>query len=282
MIHLIGGDLWQWDTGRNIKITRGTPITEVHYVNHSYQEPLILAPYEQDGMIVCDIPEELLHTAEDIDVYLVSSNEHGIRTIFKKVLCVNARPQPSDFKYTSLQNIIKGLIDRTIENVVVPEGIAEIGSAAFQDCRELKTIQLPSSITAIGSSAFYLCMDLEKIIMSDNITEIGNSAFSNCYQLEGGDFLPSKLTIIENNAFLSCRFENVIIPASVEIIKKNAFGNNDLIEVTFEGTPNSIDSQAFASCNELVTINVPWAKGEVANVPWGATNATINYNYSPQ
>jgi hypothetical protein len=25
---------------------------------------------------------------------------------------------------------------------------------------------------------------------------------------------------------------------------------------------------------------VPWAEGAVANAPWGATNATINYNYT--
>ena len=49
---------------------------------------------------------------------------------------------------------------------------------------------------------------------------------------------------------------------------------------TFEGTPRSIASNAFASCINLTTINVPWAEGAVANAPWGATKATINYNYT--
>lgn len=50
--------------------------------------------------------------------------------------------------------------------------------------------------------------------------------------------------------------------------------------MTFKGTPSSINSNAFNSCINLLTINVPWAEGAVANAPWGATNATINYNYT--
>ena len=50
--------------------------------------------------------------------------------------------------------------------------------------------------------------------------------------------------------------------------------------MTFEGTPTSIASSAFSNCVKLTTINVPWAEGAVANAPWGATNATINYNYT--
>jgi hypothetical protein len=50
--------------------------------------------------------------------------------------------------------------------------------------------------------------------------------------------------------------------------------------LTFKGTPTSISNKAFSSCSKLKTINVPWAEGAVANAPWGATNATINYNYT--
>jgi hypothetical protein len=37
---------------------------------------------------------------------------------------------------------------------------------------------------------------------------------------------------------------------------------------------------AFSGCANITTINVPWAEGAVENAPWGATNATINYNYT--
>ena len=49
--------------------------------------------------------------------------------------------------------------------------------------------------------------------------------------------------------------------------------------LTFQGTPETISKTAFSGCSNLTTINAPWAEGAVANAPWGATNATINYNY---
>jgi hypothetical protein len=53
-----------------------------------------------------------------------------------------------------------------------------------------------------------------------------------------------------------------------------------LVSLTFEGTPESIANAAFVACDNLTTINVPWAEGAVANAPWGATNATITYGYT--
>ena len=44
-------------------------------------------------------------------------------------------------------------------------------------------------------------------------------------------------------------------------------------------TPEEIAENAFNYCTNLTTLNVPWASGAVAGAPWGATKATINYNY---
>jgi hypothetical protein len=41
---------------------------------------------------------------------------------------------------------------------------------------------------------------------------------------------------------------------------------------------NHSELECFEGTN-LMTINVPWSEGEVINAPWGASNATINYNY---
>ena len=88
-------------------------------------------------------------------------------------------------------------------------------------------------------------------------TAIRPYAFYNCTSLALTS-LPSGITRIGNNAFSGCTM---------------------LASITFHGKPNSISSGAFKECTNLKTINVPWASGEVANAPWGATNATIKYNY---
>lgn len=89
-------------------------------------------------------------------------------------------------------------------------------------------------------------------------TKIRDSAFYNCVNLALTS-LPEGITSIGYYAFSRC---------------------TGLTSLTFLGTPTSIASSAFQNCPNLTTINVPWADGAVTDAPWGATNATINYNYT--
>lgn len=45
-------------------------------------------------------------------------------------------------------------------------------------------------------------------------------------------------------------------------------------------TPKTISDTAFRTCDNLVSIKVPWSEGSVAGAPWGATNATVTYDYT--
>ena len=88
-------------------------------------------------------------------------------------------------------------------------------------------------------------------------------------------------TIIRNNAFYNCtKLALTSLPSGITSIGSQAFYRClALVSLTFEGKPESISSSAFKECTNLTTINVPWAPGAVANAPWGAINATINYNF---
>ena len=112
--------------------------------------------------------------------------------------------------------------------------------------------------TSIGNYAFYGCSSLALTSLPAGITSINDSAFSNCSNLALTS-LPAGITSISNYAFYNC---------------------TGLTTITFEGTPTTIASNVFYGCANLTTINVPWAEGAVANAPWGATNVTINYNYT--
>ena len=86
---------------------------------------------------------------------------------------------------------------------------------------------------------------------------------------------------ISDYRFAYFELKNATIPHSITYIGYRAFNSNpNLSVVTFKGKPESITSSTFDSCPNLTTINVPWSEGEVAHTPWGATNATINYNYT--
>ena len=151
------------------------------------------------------------------------------------------------------------LSDRaSVTSIVIPSGITKIDFATFSGFTNLSLVSLPDSITTIGNSAFQNCTNLSLTSLPENIQIIKLGAFYGCTNL-AITFMPASLREIDYNAFYGC---------------------TSLTTITFKGKPITIDSSAFSDCTNLTTINVPWAEGAVANAPWGATNATINYNYT--
>ena len=148
--------------------------------------------------------------------------------------------------------------DETLSITSLPACIESIGNYAFASCTNLALTSLPSGLTSIGDQAFASCTNLALTSLPSGLTSIGANAFQGCTNLALTS-LPSGLTSIGANAFQGC---------------------TGLTSITFTGKPTTISSSAFAGCTNLTTINVPWAEGEVANAPWGATIATINYNYT--
>ena len=142
----------------------------------------------------------------------------------------------------------------------VMHGYTSIRPYAFQHCSVLVSVSGISAITSIGNYAFSQCSNLALTSLPAGITSIGNNAFNSCGKLALTS-MPAGITSIGSYSFSNC---------------------TGLTTITFEGTPQSIDSHAFSGSTNLTTINVPWAEGAVAGAPWGATNATINYNYTPE
>ena len=176
----------------------------------------------------------------------------------------------------------KDVIERTAVNPTLPSDLTKIGDYAFYYCTKLVHISLPSSLTSIGYYAFFNCQMMALTSLPDGLTSIGDSAFQNCTKLALTS-LPDGLTSIRNNAFYGCtNLALTSLPDGLTSIGGYAFQRcTGLTTITFEGTPTgTINSNAFKNCTNLTTINVPWAEGAVANAPWGATNATINYNYT--
>lgn len=137
-------------------------------------------------------------------------------------------------------------------------GYTFIRPAAFIGCINLVHISLPEGLTRIGGSAFEGCTSLALTSLPESLTSIGANAFFDCTNLALTS-LPEGLTIIGANAFKGC---------------------TNLTSITFKGTPTTINSMAFNGCTNLTDIKVPWSEGAVSRAPWGATNATITYNYT--
>lgn len=124
--------------------------------------------------------------------------------------------------------------------------------------RTNSVVNLPQGITEIGSYTFYRFDTLKSILLPSGLTRIASYGFFSCKNLTSIS-LPESIVALAGSAFYSC---------------------TNLSSITFQGTPSVINSGAFEQCGNLTTINVPWSEGEVAHAPWGANNATINYNYT--
>lgn len=152
----------------------------------------------------------------------------------------------------------KAVIERTAVSPTLPGDLTTIGYSAFSGCPKLALTSLPSGVTSISDYAFNNCPKLALTSLPSGITRIGYYAFNGCRNL-AITRLPPGITNIGFGVFANC---------------------TGLTSITFEGNPKTIHSSAFNGCSNLTTIKVPWSQGQVANAPWGASNATIIYDYT--
>lgn len=61
--------------------------------------------------------------------------------------------------------------------IIIPNGVKEIGRNAFSRLNDLESIVIPRSVTIIGYNAFGGCTKLKSITIPASVTEIGEKAF---------------------------------------------------------------------------------------------------------
>ena len=164
----------------------------------------------------------------------------------------------------------------TASDVVIPEGITEIGDQVFKNHTEIETITLPSTLRSIGESAFEGMTALTSLNIPSSVETIGSRAFALCTQLssvtlpEGleviasevftGDtlltsiMLPSGLREIGQSAFERTGLTQIAFPETLQTIRKNAFCNTNLAAVVIPDSVTSLGETAFYMCSHLESI----------------------------
>ena len=79
--------------------------------------------------------------------------------------------------------MLKGLIQRDLTEITIPNSVTSIGGSAFQACYRLTSITIPDSVTSIGMYAFYNCSKLTSITIPNSVTSIASFIFTGCPQL---------------------------------------------------------------------------------------------------
>ena len=151
---------------------------------------------------------------------------------------INWTEIPNADKVTKIrENAFNGCTNLAITSL--PNNIKSIEGSTFRDCANIKIEKIPEGVTSIGPYAFYKCTSIERLeIPNADNTSYGYHPFENCTGL-----------------------------------KEVVLGG--------KGKPvSNIGAGVFYGCTQKdMTIKVYVEDGvtNLANAPWGATNATVEY-----
>jgi len=133
-----------------------------------------------------------------------------------------------------------------IKEIVVPEGITEIGENAFKDAnKSLESVVLPSTLVKISENAFTYCEHLKAVKIPESVKEIGERAFENCKSLEECN-IPEGITEINDRTFDSTALKHITLPNSIKKIGVCAFSSAPLEELVLPEGIKEIGQGAFS------------------------------------
>ena len=142
----------------------------------------------------------------------------------------------------------------SLETVTLPESLQKIGEKAFSYCTSLKTINIPDSVNVIGPKAFYFCKSLTSIDIPEGITEIGYATFGYAENLATVN-IPASVTRIGDFAFQNCGFTSMDVPATVKELGEGAFSTcRSLKNVTVPA--ETVSKKAFYFCDALKSVTL--------------------------
>lgn len=188
-------------------------------------------------------------------------------------------------KYTVVNKSViaaQAYYDDKMTSYDIPEGIIRLGEFSFARS-DLASIRIPDGVEEIGYAAFYHCDSLADVVIPKSVKNIEVAAFSNtpwlsdwkqngngdylivgdgillAYKGEGGVVsVPAQVKQIGAEAFKNCgSISKVILPDSVEVIGEAAFeGCGGLTEIEGGNQVKEIRDRAFAGC-PLETVHIP-------------------------
>lgn len=143
-----------------------------------------------------------------------------------------------------------------LREVVIPEGMKELGARCFSGC-SLESVILPDSLTVIGESAFSGCKSLVSVQLGAGLSDLGNGAFSGCKSLASVQF-GAGLRNLGERAFSGCHsLSDVALPEGLLTVKSQAFsGCKMLISVCIPASLTVMEDSVFIECERLASFSV--------------------------
>lgn len=176
-----------------------------------------------------------------------------------------------------------------IENIVIGEGITQLGQYNFFNCVALKSVSLPSTLKVISggtvsnAGAFSGCTALENITLPNGLEKIEYNAFYNCTSLKSITF-PDSLTTLESTVadcgpfsyctslttvtygrgltetgayvFANSGVKYINFSDTITKVSQWSFFNTRIVDIEIPETITAIGTRAFANCEYIISATV--------------------------
>ena len=171
---------------------------------------------------------------------------------------------------------------KKITEVVLPNGLKEIGNGAFSNCTAMKSINLPTGLIILGNNAFRNATSLtSNIIIPVSVSTINNDTFRGCSKITNVT-IPEGITSIGENAFRNCTsITSIELPASINSIGNAAFASTGLTSINIPSGISEISNYAFQGC-KLTSISLPEGLQKIGLSAFSSNNTTIGSVSIPQ
>ncbi len=141
-----------------------------------------------------------------------------------------------------------------VDELVIPDGVTNIKSYAFNRCTSITSVVIPNSVTEVGENVFQGCSSLVSVTIREGLMYIGDYMFYNCTNLTSVT-VSGDITSIGECAFCWCSsLTTITIGKGVTDIERSAFSScTNLKIVYYEGTSEEWNNITISSGNTALT-----------------------------
>lgn len=129
----------------------------------------------------------------------------------------------------SLKSFSSAFYNSGLMNVIIEDGVSEIGEKSFESCSALTGVSIPESVGEIKYAAFKGCTSLSYLDVPASVTAVGNGAFDGCTALT--------LSVSEGSSALAYAKENSI----PYIVKGGSTVVRELTGISINTLPDKTD-----------------------------------------